>query len=97
MNNIWNNIPVNGSSAFWLCQKLKVVKNALKDWNKTHFGRVQVIIQESRELLELFQSKDPTYDILVEIKKRLSRIWMKLEKGRNLMQTKILNSIAQGR
>ncbi|XP_042962444.1 uncharacterized protein LOC122296710 [Carya illinoinensis] len=55
----WNS-TFQGNPSYILCKKISSTKEALKKWNKTHFGRIQNnITQTEKELLEV-QSSTPT-------------------------------------
>ena len=41
INKAWNN-EVSGSKFYCLIQKLKMTRNALKEWNKNVFGNLKV-------------------------------------------------------
>lgn len=45
----WESLQVNGCTGFALKEKLKMLKNALKEWNKTVFGNLDVKIERAVE------------------------------------------------
>lgn len=57
----WNT-PVVGSPAFKLCQKVKAVKQALRIWNKHHFGIIQDNIRQILHSIDEVQQLPATLE-----------------------------------
>ncbi|KAG6635682.1 hypothetical protein CIPAW_11G060000, partial [Carya illinoinensis] len=50
---------VRGNPSFILCSKIKTIKEALKLWNKVHFGRIQEKIKQLESEITHLQSSQP--------------------------------------
>jgi hypothetical protein len=59
INEAWSLI-VSGSPAYWLINKLKNTKQAIKHWNKHYFGEIQRKLDSTYQLLDITQQAPPS-------------------------------------
>ena len=69
INKTWNN-EVFDSKSYRLIQKLKVTRNALKEWNKKIFGNLKVRKNKlEKELVEVHEKLDGEQRFMEHCKK----------------------------
>jgi hypothetical protein len=76
---------IAGSPSFYLTQKLKITKDAIKYWNKHYFGNIKSKLENTLSLLDKVQQASPSdpnlamelhlQDLLDEYLKQEESIW----------------------
>jgi hypothetical protein len=77
----WSSVFV-GSPAYSLTKKLKATKNALKTWNKHHFGHIQSRISTLTRQLDIIQQSTTSEQSLqaeISIKQDLTNLFLQEE------------------
>lgn len=88
--------PIRGSPAFWVCKGIKAVKLALKDWNKSHFGLLEVWIKTLQHHPASIQDVDPSLEnhaqernwkIALDEELRAEEVFQKLKSRKDWLTT----------
>ncbi|XP_058746998.1 uncharacterized protein LOC131619984 [Vicia villosa] len=91
----WKEIKVEGRGDFVLKEKLRVLKEKLKWWNKNMFGKINLEVEENvrdinygDDFLEV-EEEDNLSAILFDRKEATSRFWLNLRIKENMLAQKL--------